>query len=448
MYRTLEETYIESLRWFPTIPPAVYQKMLNSKFLHHYPDFEHKTKICLSRHEKQSLTIDDCEDYLSDAAIKFSRDQRDEIRQFFWNIDFENIFCLTSSDISAISLMEPNPQILRLLYSQKVSVKKTSKNYASMAIFLMNRFTQHFQNYQSKTKTSIISMITRRLRTKIVFAKLPLIGQQYLSKQSLQVFRGEIEPHYINFMPFLQAICENKIDIMMLDDLKWFSRIIEKQNFPVSLSGSEPEQDGLHPVLAQLIKYIKSILFSKSNEICFKICIFYVIVYTKRLLLKEKNRLTEPIFLQFIFNDSPEIHDIFSFLYIDEAKKYPLTMESMKKTNPERYRNIEIYEKRFSFIVEQFENIYNGILDLPISQLFGQTKGATPFQQIVSYILDIYLIYKFYILNEVMYIKVIYGLLFRILFDRIFYTLVFPRGNTSYNILCEGGSLEGTPLHF
>lgn len=75
-------------------------------------------------------------------------------------------------------------------------------------------------------------------------------------------------------------------------------------------------------------------------------------------------------------------------------------MESMKKTNPECYRNIEIYAKQFSFIVEQLENIHNGSLDLPISQLFGQTKGATPFQQIVLYILDIYLIYKFYILNH------------------------------------------------
>jgi len=136
MSRKLEEAYIESLMGFPTIPPAAYQKMRNSRFLQHYPDFENKTKIRLSRHEKQSLTIDDCDDYLIEAAIKFSKDQRDEIRQFFWNIDFENIFCLTSSDVSAISLMKPNPQILRLLYSQKVSVKNTSKNYASMANFL------------------------------------------------------------------------------------------------------------------------------------------------------------------------------------------------------------------------------------------------------------------------------------------------------------------------
>jgi hypothetical protein len=319
---------------------------------------------------------------LIEIAKKFSEDRRDEIRQFFWNIDFGNIFCLTSSDVSAISLMKPNPQILRLLYSQKVSVKNTSKNYASMAIFLMNRFTQP---YQSKTKRRAHSMISRRVMSKIFFTKLPLIGQQHLPTQPFRGFRGEIEPHYINFMPFLHAFGENRIEIMLLDDLRWFSQIIQKQNFPVSLSGSEPEQE-FHPLLAQLIKYIKSILFSKSIEICFKICMFYVIVYTKRLLLN-KDRSTEPIFLEFMFKDSPEIHDMFSLLYIDETKKYP-SLESLKETNPKRYRNIEIYAKRFSFIVEQFENIYNGSLDLPISQLFGHPKGETPFQQIVLYILS------------------------------------------------------------
>jgi len=386
MYRTIEKDYIDGLRSFPLIPPVAYEKMRFWRFLEFYPDFEKNAKIRLSSREKQCLSIGDSDDYLIEAAKKFSNDRRDEIRQFFWNIDFENIFCLNSSEITVISLMKPNPQILRLLYSQKISKKNTSKNYASMAIFLMNRFTQHFQNHQSKTKTSIISMISRRLKSKIFFTKLPLIGQQHLSKQPLQFFRGEIEPHYINFMPFLRAFGENRINIMLLNDLRWFSQIIQQQNLPASLSDSEPEQE-FHPLLAQLIKYIKSILFSKSIEICFKICMFYVIVYTKRLLLKEKNRLTEPIFLEFIFNDSPEIHDIFSLLYIDETKKYP-SLESLKQTNPKRYRNIEIYAKRFSFIVEQLENIHNGSLDLPISELFGQQKGETPFQQIVLYILS------------------------------------------------------------
>ena len=381
MYCTLEEAYIESLRGFPTIPPAVYQKMLNSKFLHHYPDFEHKTKIRLSRHDKQSLTIDDCDDYLSDAAVKFSKDQRDEIRQFFWNIDFENIFCLSSSDVSAISLMQPNPQILRLLYSQKVSVKNTSKNYASMANFLMNRFTQP---YQWKTKRWAHSMISRRLRTKIFLTKLHLIGQQHLSKQPFRVFRDEIEPHYINFVPFLRAMGENRINVMMLDDLRWFSQIIQKQNFPVSLSGSEPEQE-FHPLLAKLIKYIKSILFSKSNELCFKICMFYVFVYTNRLLLNKRS--SELIFLEFMFKSSKEMYAMFSFLYIYETRKYRLS-ELLKEKNPEHYHNIEIYAKRFSFIIEQLENIYNGSLDLPISQLICEQKGETPFQQIVLYILS------------------------------------------------------------
>jgi len=111
-----------------------------------------------------------------------------------------------------------------------------------------------------------------------------------------------------------------------------------------------------------------------------------VIVYTKRLLLN-KNRLSELVFLEFMFKDSPEIHDMFSFLYIDEKQKYP-SLESLKETNPKRYRNLEIYAKRFSFIVEQLENIHNGSLDFPISQLFGQPKGETPFQQIVLYILN------------------------------------------------------------
>lgn len=88
-----------------------------------------------------------------------------------------------------------------------------------------------------------------------------------------------------------------------------------------------------------------------------------------------------------MFKDSPEIHDMFSFLYIDETAKYP-SLESLKETNPKRYRNIEIYANRFSFIVEQLDNIHNGSLDLPISELFGELQGATPFQQIVSYILN------------------------------------------------------------
>jgi len=388
MYRNLEQNYIDSFASFPLIPIKLHENIKISRFLQHYPDFEQKTKIRLSRSERQSLSIGDCDDYLIDAAIKFSKNRQNEIRQFFWNIDFANIFCLSSSDVSAISLMEPNPQILRLLYSQKITVKKTSQGYASMAIFLMNRFTQHYRNYQSKTKTSIISMITRRLRTKIVFAKSRLIGQQHLSTHPLRVFWGSISLHYINFMPFLQAMGSNRINVMMLDDLRWFSRIIQQQNFPVSLTCSEPEQDGTsvsHPLLAQLIKYIKSILFSKSSEICFKICTFYVIVYTKRLLLN-KDRSTEIMFLEFMFKDSPEIHDIFSLLYIDEKQKYPL-LESLKETNPRRYRNLEIYAKRFSFIVEQLENIHNGSFDLPISQLICEQKGETPFQQIVFYIL-------------------------------------------------------------
>ena len=135
MSRTLEKDYINGWESYPLVPVKAHEKMKISRFLLHYPDFEEKTKIRLSSREKKSLSICDCDNYLIDAAMKFSKDRRDEIRQFFWNIDFENIFSISSSEITAISLMEPNPQILRLLYSQKVSVKNTSKNYASMAIF-------------------------------------------------------------------------------------------------------------------------------------------------------------------------------------------------------------------------------------------------------------------------------------------------------------------------
>ena len=132
-----------------------------------------------------------------------------------------------------------------------------------------------------------------------------------------------------------------------------------------------------------------------------------MIVYTKRLLLNKRS--SELIFLEFMFKSSEEMYVMFSFLYINETRKYCLS-ESMKKTNPERYHNIEIYAKQFSFIVEQLENIYDGSLDLPISQLFCKQQGETLFQKIVSYILDIYLIYKFFILNDG-------GLLYRILFN-------------------------------
>jgi hypothetical protein len=88
-----------------------------------------------------------------------------------------------------------------------------------------------------------------------------------------------------------------------------------------------------------------------------------------------------------MFKSSEEMYVMFSFLYINETRKYHLS-ELLKEKNPEHYRNIEMYAKQFSFIVEQLENIYDGILDLPISQLFCEKKGETPFQQIVLYILN------------------------------------------------------------
>jgi hypothetical protein len=281
--------------------------------------------------------------------------------------------------------------ILQLLYSQKISTKTRSQSYAPMAHFLMRYFTQP---YHPKTKKSLIAMISSKVKSKFFLTKLSLIGEQHLPNNLIfeaQPYRNrtpQMPMYHINFVPFLRAMGSNRINVMMLDDLRWFSRIIQQQNFPVSLSGSEPEQDGTsvsHPLLAQLIKYIKSILFSKSNELCFKICMFYVIVYTKRLLLNKRS--SELIFLEFMFKSSEEMYVMFSFLYINETRKYCLS-ELLKEKNPERYRNIEMYAKRFSFIVEQLENMHNGSFDLPISQLVGQTKGATPLQQIVSYILN------------------------------------------------------------
>ena len=398
MSRKLEEAYIEFMNGKSIIPIAAYPNLLIQRFMDIHPDFEQSTRIRISSYNPRQR-LSDHEDLL-DITKKFSEEKQDKIRHFFWNVDLGNIFCLKSRDITAISFVDSKSilryYILQLLYSQKISTKTRSQSYAPMAHFLMRHFTQP---YHPKIKKSLQSMISSKVKSKFFLTKLSLVGEQHLPNNL--IFRAQQPPesylpyrnrtpqmpvYHINFVPFLRAMSENRNNIMLMNDLKWFSQIIQKQNFPVSLSGSEPEQGVLHPLLAQLIKYIKSILFSKSNEICFKICMFYVIVYTNRLLLN-KDRLSETIFLEFMFKDSPEIHDMFSFLYIDEKKKYS-SLESLKETDPKCYRNIENHAKRFSFIVEQLENIYNGSLDLPISQLFCKPKGATPLQQIVFYILN------------------------------------------------------------
>jgi hypothetical protein len=394
MSRKLEEGYIEFMNGRSIIPIAAHPNLSIQRFMDIHPDFEKSTRIRISKYNPSQRLGDHQE--LLDITKKFSEEKLDKIRHFFWNVDLGNIFCLKSRDVTSISFVDSKSimryHILQLLYSQKISTKTRSQSYAPMAHFLMRHFTQP---YHPKTKKSLIAMISSKVKSKFFLTKLSLIGEQHLPNNLIfeaQPYRNrtpQMPMYHINFVPFLRAMGSNRINVMMLDDLRWFSRIIQQQNFPVSLSGSEPEQDGTsvsHPLLAQLIKYIKSILFSKSNELCFKICMFYVIVYTNRLLLN-KDRLPEPIFLEFMFKDSPEIHDIFSLLYIDEKHKYH-SLESLKETNPRRYRNLEIYAKRFSFIVEQLENIHNGSFDLPISQLICEQKGETPFQQIVLYILN------------------------------------------------------------
>jgi hypothetical protein len=394
MSRKLEEGYIEFMNGRSIIPIAAHPNLSIQRFMDIHPDFEKSTRIRISKYNPSQRLGDHQE--LLDITKKFSEEKLDKIRHFFWNVDLGNIFCLKSRDVTSISFVDSKSimryHILQLLYSQKISTKTRSQSYAPMAHFLMRYFTQP---YHPKTKKSLIAMISSKVKSKFFLTKLSLIGEQHLPNNLIfeaQPYRNrtpQMPMYHINFVPFLRAMGSNRINVMMLDDLRWFSRIIQQQNFPVSLSGSEPEQDGTsvsHPLLAQLIKYIKSILFSKSNELCFKICMFYVIVYTNRLLLN-KDRLPEPIFLEFMFKDSPEIHDIFSLLYIDEKHKYH-SLESLKETNPRRYRNLEIYAKRFSFIVEQLENIHNGSFDLPISQLICEQKGETPFQQIVLYILN------------------------------------------------------------
>jgi len=398
MSRKLEEAYIEFMNGRSIIPIAAHPNLSIQRFMDIHPDFENSTKTRISTYNPRQRLGDHRE--LLDITIKFSEEKLNKIRHFFWNVDLGNIFCLKSRDVTSISFVDSKSimrsHILQLLYSQKISTKTRSQSYAPMAHFLMRHFTQP---YHPKTKKSLIAMISSKVKSKFFLTKLSLIGEQHLPNnlifeaqqhhESYLPYRNrtpQMPMYHINFIPFLKAMGENRINVMMLDDLKWFSKIIQKQNFPVSLSGSEPEQDGLHPLLAQLIKYIKSILFSKSNELCFKICMFYVIVYTNRLLLN-KDRLPEPIFLEFMFKDSPEIHDMFSLLYIDEKQKYP-SLESLKETNTRRYRNLEIYAKRFSFILEQLENIHNGSFDFPLSQLICEPKGSTPFQQIVLYILN------------------------------------------------------------
>ena len=49
------------------------------------------------------------------------------------------------------------------------------------------------------------------------------------------------------------------------------------------------------------------------------------------------------------------------------------------------------YGKKFCYIAGSLENFYDGVLDLPISQLFDEgdmSNGASPLQKIVFYILN------------------------------------------------------------
>lgn len=419
-----QQAYIDSLRSIPTILSASFTNLSNIKFLHHYPDFTPHFKEIVGEITSPAKWSYYCnkkvnsDPYIHRCAEKFIKEKQDKIIEFFWNIDLENIFCLTASDITALSFNNTkitnytkkpkviksklDSQILQLLYSQQISTKKTSRSFTSMAYFLMNRFTQPY--YSCKTIENIFSMISRRVKSKFFLTKLSLIGQQYLSTGLffkdpqfllIDIRYIIIKKHYINFMPFLQAMSSNRIDIMLFNDFKWFSQIIQTtqttQTIQTTQTTSIQEKTGelLDPTLARLVEYIKSILFFESKEICFKLCMFWIVLYSHRLLF-EKNRENEIRFMCHIFTDNPEIPEMFH--YILNGIKLPF-LRSLEQTKPEYYHSIKTYAEKFDFIVDRLIVIHDGSLNLQITQLLGEKcdtipKEASPLQKIVFYILN------------------------------------------------------------
>ena len=419
--REYQQAYIDSLIRIPTITSSCFEILTNNRLCIIYPDL--KPLLAKSVGIKLYLYYEkvDYDRYVYRCAEKFVDEKREKFIEFFWNIDLGKIFCLSVSDITALSFLytktikytkfpkviEPifntqilqlfNSQILQLLYSKRITIQNTSRSFTSISYFLINSFTQPYNN--NRTKEKIFSMISRRVKSKFLLTnKLPLIGQQYLSKGSkfdesnfCGLIRYRIENHYINFMPFLQAISSNRIYIMMFNDFKWFSQIIQTiQTTQTTQKISKLEKTGklLDPQLAELIESVKSILFCESKDLCFKFSIFFVVYYANSLLL-EKNQGYVSDLLPYIFKDNPEIPAIIHYIMTEVKLKSLILLEEKQ----DYYQIFEAYGKKFCDIAGCLEDFYRGNLDLPISQLFDEERSvmlnsASPLQQIVSYILN------------------------------------------------------------
>ena len=412
--REYQQAYIDSLKRIPTLRSESLNSLTIQQFVDIYPDFSpfFWKKIGSSGLFFMGKKIKNSE-YILRCADKFLDEKRDKLIEFFWNIDLGKIFCISASDITALSfqntktinytkiskVIEPklNSQILELLYSQKITIQKTSRSFTSMAYFLMNRFTQPY--YNRMTKGKIFSMISRRVKSKFFLTKLPLIGQQYLSKGSkfnesnfCGLIRYRIENHYINFMPFLQAMSSNRIEIMVFNDFRWFSQIIQTTHTTQTTqktSKLEKTEKLLDPQLAELVESVKSILFCESKDLCFKFSMLFVVYYANSLLL-EKNRGSEYGLFNYIFKDNPEIPEIIHYIMADHKLK---NLEKLQETKHDYYQIIKAYGKKFCYIAGYLEDFYDGNFDLPISQLFDEEhcvilNNASPLQKIVFYILN------------------------------------------------------------
>ena len=405
MEREYQQAYIDSLKIIPTFRSASFNSLTIKRFIDYYPDFFPLFKRKVGR-EFSFYMIEKVNyyDYILSCAEKFLDEKRDKLIEFFWNIDLGKIFCLSTSVITALSFLntntikytkipkviEPilNSQILQLLYSQKITIQKISHSSTSMSYFLMNCFTQP---YSYKTKENIFSMISRRVKSKFFLTKLPLIGQQHLSKGSkfdehkfCGLIRYRIENHYINFMPFLQAMSSNRIYIMVFNDFKWFSQIIQTTQTSSSL-----EKTGkiLDPELAELVESVQSILFCESKDLCFKFSMLFVVYYAQSLLL-EKNRDFVFNLIHYIFKDNPEIPEIIHYIMTNSKLK---NLKKLQETKHDYYQIIKAYGKKFCYIAGYLEDFYDGNFDLPISQLFDEgvkPNCVSPLQKIVFYILN------------------------------------------------------------
>jgi hypothetical protein len=416
--REYQQAYIDSLKRIPTLRSESLNSLTIQQFVDIYPDFSpfFWKKIGSSGLFFMSEKIKNNE-YILRCADKFLDEKRDKLIEFFWNIDLGKIFCLTVREITALSfqntktikytkipkVIEPklNSQILELLYSQKIKILKTSHSFTSMAYFLMNRFTQPY--YNRKTKEKIFSMISRRVKSKFFLTKLSLIGQQHLSKGSkfdeskfCRLIRYRIENHYINFMPFLQAMSSNRIYIIVFNDFKWFSQIIQTtqttqktQTTQTTQTTSSHKKTGklLDTQLATLVESVQNILFCESKDLCFKFSMFFVVYYVQSLLF-EKNHGYVYGLIHYIFKDNPEIPEIIHYIMTDSKFK---TLETLQETKHDYYQIIKAYGKKFCYIAGCLEDFYDGNFDLPISQLFDEgvmSNGASPLQKIVFYILN------------------------------------------------------------